>query len=153
MVLWNMPQRVGDRARMAFILRESRLAWEAFDRELRERGEGPVDGGWTASIVYAHVARWLERADERLQRHIEGAPDGAPENPVAEDALNQRWATEDVSLALEQARGRCEAAFERLHARLAELDPMEWDETVLQMAEDDALDHLRSHLHSMGVEA
>lgn len=153
MVLWNMPQRVGDRARMAFILRESRLAWEAFDRELRGRGERPVDGTWTAPIVYAHLGRWLDRSREQIEGHLAGTAPATREPAEADDILNARWAAEDALLSVEQARGRCEAAFEGLHAKLAELDPMEWDETVLQVAEDDALDHLRSHLHSMGVEA
>lgn len=150
MVLWNMPQRVGDRARMAVILRESRLTWEALDRELGARLAEPVQGTWTAAVVYGHVGRWLELAAARLEAYLESG--ALPEAAGDEDATNDRWAAEDALLGVAEARARCAAAFERLHGLLAELDPNRWDETVFQLAEDDAWNHLRTHLHAIGGE-
>jgi len=148
MVLWNMPQRVGDRARMAVILRESRLAWEALDRELQSKGAGLVQGNWTGAAVYGHLGRWLAMATAGLCHHLDEAE--APKAVGDEDAANDRWAAEDAALPVAEARERCARAFEALHSLLAELDPDRWDETVLQVAEDDGWNHLRVHFHAIG---
>jgi len=133
---------------MAVILRESRRAWEALDSNLQAKGAGPVQGEWTASAVYAHLGRWLERATADVRQHLDGGE--APPPVENEDAANDRWAKEDATLPVAEARERCARAFEAMHGMLAELDPEHWDETVLQVAEDDAWNHLRVHLHAIG---
>lgn len=147
MVLWNMPQRVGERARMAVLLRESRHAWDTLDRALDERGADVAHGDWSAPVVYGHVARWLERRLEDLENYLEsGTPLHSPSEPAAEAAQNAAWAARDVTMPPAEARSRCTEAFEALHGLLARLDPNDWDEEVLRLAEDDLLDHIRAHL-------
>jgi hypothetical protein len=136
--------------RLALITAESDRVYAELSAKLASLGAGSAvsqRSGWTASQVYGHLARWLERSQESLERHLRGeAPVHEHED---EDSLNVRWAAEDEALSEIDAQVWCEEARGRLLATLSFIPAESWDRTVELLARDDTIVHARAHLASL----
>jgi hypothetical protein len=126
--------------------------WEALVLDLEAHPgqvlHDPQSPGWTARDVYAHLARWMEHSTSGLEAYLAGRAQ-PPSLEGSDDEINARWQAEDAGLALDVARARAEAQFERRIAVIESVPADRWDKLVEAFAHADGAQHYRAHRNAI----
>jgi hypothetical protein len=105
--------------------------------------EGATD--WNSRDVYAHFARWIGFTIEQVQRKAAGL-DWLPPIPGTDDEINERWAVQDRTLTLDQARDWCIASVDTLTSLINDLSVDQWQRFGRKTVDDIGGDHVRAHI-------
>ena len=121
------------------LLEQFRISRREFTRRLMEtpaalRGQPPEPGAWSTRDLLAHVAAWIDEANDRIPRLIAGASSTGYDV----DAFNAAAVARAANWSWEQALGAFRRAADRFEAIIAETEP----DDIL--ASEDALEWLRS---------
>ncbi len=134
----------------AGLLTEGAQVWDQLDALLRQHATTPnlhAEGAaeWSSRDVYAHLARWIGRTVEQVQRKSAGV-DWLPPLTGTDDEINERWAAEDRALTLKQAREWCIATTETLRRLIEDLSVDQWNRFGRRCMEDIDGGHYRAHI-------
>ena len=103
-------------------------AQQEIERAFLAEAEGKPDppGGWTASMMFFHLAKWRERLWNALAGASEGRPVEAPAGNI--DELNDREMEGAAGVSLTDAAARSDAALTSLIAMLETMGdvPFSW---------------------------
>lgn len=129
------------------MLREGDALWQRLRAQLEARIDYPIGAdGWTGKDVYAHFARWQQNTIEAVNKLLAGERPAQPDED--EDTLNNRWASEDRTLSVEQARTRCIETRDELRGLLAGLDAQQWQRWGKLCSPDVNGEHYQHHLQA-----
>ena len=106
------------------LLKAQQDAERAFLAEAEKKPDSP--GGWTASMVFFHLAKWRERLWNAMAGASEGRPVDAPAGNI--DELNDREMKGAAGVSLADASARSDAALTSLIAMLETMGdvPFTW---------------------------
>ena len=125
-------------------------AQQEIERAFLAETEGKPDppGGWSASMMFFHLAKWRERLWNALAGASEGRPVDAPAGNI--DELNDREMEGAARVSLTDAAARSDAALTSLIAMLETMGdvPFSWyaAETVAEAVVRNSYVHPRIHL-------
>lgn len=111
---------------------------------------GVLDG-WSVRDLVVHVAAWADHATGALSLAAEGRGEAFAYSEADTDAMNERILAEGRSVSPAEALAREQAAFDRLRAAVARLDPSQLGlelgngDTVEGVIRYDGPDHYAEH--------
>ena len=104
---------------------------------------------WDARDVWAHLARWLDRAVDVCEARLEGR---IPERIDDFDVQNAAWQREDSVLSLDEAKSRAMEARRRL-LEFVDATPTErWDAPMSGSIASNSAYHYLEHLRFGGID-
>jgi hypothetical protein len=103
-------------------------------------------GDWSGTILIAHLGRWTMAANDVIRDHLAGH---TPTDYDHFEPWNQRWAAEDASLTLAEAKRRWEFAHEEFRALARSIPADRWDETVRGWVRGSGIHHLEAHMDDL----
>ncbi|MCK9493981.1 MAG: hypothetical protein M0R75_00605 [Dehalococcoidia bacterium] len=155
-VAWNLvghfDQHFG--YMVAGMLAHESAGWERLTAILDARPEGALHRGedgvaWDATMVYAHLGRWMEIQFPRVEAFL--ATGEVPEDLGGTvDELNARWMAEDAALTFSEARRRTFLARDRFVRMVYDLPIERWTSRVVGLCMGNSAGHYQEHLDWIG---
>jgi Tetratricopeptide repeat len=136
------------------LLKAQQAAEQAFLADIKDKADPP--GGWSAAMMFFHLARWRERLWNGLAGAGEGRPANPPEGSI--DELNDAEMADAGSVSLADAAARSDAAFTSLIAMFETVGdmPFTWftaETSAAALVRNSYVHprmHLADHLRRMG---
>lgn len=130
-------------------MRREAEAWSTFEAAVlripRDRwGEEGVLPGWAVRDLLWHVAGWMDRCAENLERRGDGALDPVEETDEQVDALNEAFAAAARMMDSDAVWSGLVAARDLARRRLGELPDV--DDTAIGWFGGETFEHYGEHL-------
>ena len=134
---------------VAGMLDHESVQWERITAILDAQPRGPLHRGedgvsWDATMVYAHLCRWMVVQFPRVEAFL--ATGEVPDLEATVDELNARWMVEDSALDFEAARRNAYRARDRFARTAQGIPNAKWNARLVELFAGNSLGHYQEHL-------